>query len=64
MCGTVFKISITKDKTKKLYYVDGKRVEDELQLAVMKKVGSKYERRLITRIRKLIKKEEEMNEVL
>lgn len=58
------KISITKNKTKKLYYVDGKRVEDELQLAVMKKVGSKYERRLITRIRKLIKKEEEMNEVL
>lgn len=58
------RILIAKNRTVKEYFVDGKRVEDELQLAVMKKVGSKYERKLITRIRKLIKKEEEINEVL
>lgn len=57
------RILIAKNKTIKEYYVDGKQVDDELQLEVMKKVGSKYERRLITRIRKLIKKEEGTDEV-
>lgn len=58
------RILITKNKTKKEYYIDGDPVENELQLAVMKKIGNKYERKLVSKIRKLIKKEEEANKVV
>lgn len=59
------RILITENKTKKEYYIDGNPVKNELQIAVMKKIGNKYERKLVSRIRKLIKKENEVsNEVI
>ena len=59
------RILITKTRTKKEYYIDGNLIKNELQLAVMKKKGNKCERKLVSRIRKLIKKENEVsNEVV